>query len=246
MRTAAFRFYGELSDFLPDSTITRRFELPASVKDMIEAVGVPHPEVDLVLANGNPVGWDYLVRDQDRVAAYPRFRSLDVSKDSPVHVAPPSQVRFVLDAHLGRLARYLRLIGLDALHHNDYDDEQLAQIAARHHRVLLTRDLELLKRNAVRRGRYVRAIRPLDQAIEVVDRFDLIDHLEPFSRCMACNGKLRPADRDAVADLVPERARGHSDYTACSGCGRVYWKGSHYRRLEALVAEIRASADRYE
>lgn len=243
VRRAEFRFYAELADFLRGgpTTVPHLFELPASVKDMVEAIGVPHPEVDLVVVNGRPVDWSYLVQDGDRIAVYPRFRSLDVHATSLVHEPPPVVLRFVLDTHLGRLARYLRLLGCDSLHRNDFSDRQLAEIAESEQRVVLTRDIGLLKRSTVRYGYFVRSIEPVQQAREVVARFDV--HIVPFTRCMACNGLLERAEEDDLQGRLPERiGLLHDEFWTCRGCRRTYWRGSHYPKLEAIVEAVRSPA----
>lgn len=249
MPSAEFRCYGELNDFLPpprrQRAFTLAFRVPGSVKDALESQGVPHPEVDLLLVNGESAAFDRTLADGDRVAAYPLFRQLDISAVSLVHVPPPAEPRFALDGHLGRLARYLRLLGFDVAHRPQADDTDLANESAAEDRVLLTRDLDLLKRRVVRRGYRVRNTDPLRQAIEVVRHFGLAGLLSPFTRCLACGEALVPATTEEVAGRVPEGVTSrHAGFHRCSGCGRVYWPGSHHRRLSSLVAEIRSGAGR--
>lgn len=238
---AEFSFYGDLLDFVDAGVVIRCFVNTSSVKDMIEALGVPHPEAGLVVVNGVPVAWDYLVADGDRISVYPRFRSLAVASDSPIHWA--GEARFVLDCHLGRLARYLRLLGFDAVHRPDFTDEEIAELARSEDRIVLTRDVGVLKRSTVRRGRFVRQVRPLAQAVEVVGSFGLSARIVPFARCMVCNGILQTAERGDIERRVPPEARRrHEDFRQCSTCGRVYWKGSHYPRLERIIEAVRKEA----
>jgi uncharacterized protein len=240
---ATFRFYAELNDFLPPArrqvAFPHTFEARASVKDMIEALGVPHPEVELILVNGAPVDFSYAVADGDHVSVYPVFESLDVTPLVRLRPQPLRQPRFVLDAHLGKLAAYLRLLGFDTLYRNDYADPVLAELSRAEHRTLLTRDRGLLKRSAVTHGYYVRETDPRRQLAEVVRRFDLCRAVEPFRRCMRCNGELLPVDKTAIADrLEPETREYYHEFRICAECGQVYWKGSHYRRLVDLVQDI--------
>ena len=183
MGTVAIRCYGELNDFLPfprrQRAFSHAFTVAGSVKDTLESLGVPHPEIDLVLVNGEPAGFDRLLAPGDRVAAYPRFRRLDVAAISPVHVPLPTEPRFLLDGHLGRLARHLRLLGFDTAHQAQADDAALAATAAAEDRILLTRDLDLLKRAVVRRGYRVRRTSPEEQLAEVVRQFDLAGRSAP-------------------------------------------------------------------
>ena len=247
MSRAVFRFYEELNDFLPPGQrrveLEHRFDRRASVKDMIEALGVPHAEVEMILVDGEPVGFDHIVRDGERVSVYPVFESLDLPGHMRVRPRPLREIRFVLDAQLGTLARYLRLCGFDTLYRNDWDDGELARIAAETGRVLLTRDRDLLKRRLVTRGHFVRSDRPRDQAVEVVRRFDLAGRIEPFARCSHCNGRLDDVDKAAIVErLRPLTRRYYDRFRRCSDCGRIYWHGSHAERIERLLADIRAAA----
>jgi len=249
MPSAEFRCYAELNDFLPLPLRRRAFAhpfgVPGSVKDALEALGIPHPEVDLLLVNGEPAGFDRILADGDRVAAFPLFRRLDVSAISPVHLPLPAEPCFTLDGHLGRLARYLRLLGFDAAHQPQADDAALARAAAAGDRILLTRDLDLLKRRIVRRGYRVRSTDPRGQVVEVIRHFGLAERLDPFTRCLACGERLVPADPEEVAGRVPPGvAARRPSFQRCPGCERVYWPGSHHRRLSALVDEVRSAAVR--
>jgi uncharacterized protein with PIN domain len=240
MPAAEIRCYAELNDFLAASRRQRPFAIsfavPGSVKDALESAGVPHPEIDLILVNGEAVGFDRVLAPGDRVAAFPRFRALDVSGLSPTHVPPAAALRFTLDNHLGRLARHLRLLGFDADHSADAGDAALAASAAAGDRVLLTRDLDLLKRAVVRRGYRVRATDPFDQAVEVLRHFAPARLPVPLSRCLPCGAPLVEANPAETAGRVPPRvAARHEVYRRCPGCGRLYWEGTHHRRLAALV-----------
>jgi uncharacterized protein with PIN domain len=235
------RVYGELNDFLApadgQATLVAAFDRGATVKDFIEARGVPHTEIDLVLVNGESVDFGRMLGDGDCVAAYPVFEALDVALVTRVRAEPLRVTRFVLDVHLGRLARYLRLAGFDARYDREAGDDRLAEVSRAEHRVLLTRDQGLLKRRAVTHGYCVRATAPPRQLAEVVSRFDLRRVARPFSRCMACNGVLEAADRRDVAAEVPERSRKHfAEFLRCPTCRRIYWRGSHFPRLEQILA----------
>lgn len=249
MPAAEIRCYGELTDFLPvecrGRTIPYYFSVPGSVKDALESRGIPHPEIDLLLVNGEPVGFSYLLADGDRVAAFPRFRRLDISPVSPVHLPLPEEPRFALDGHLARLARYLRLLGFDAAHSPEAGDAALARQAADEGRILLTRDLDLLKRRVVRLGYRVRNTRPRLQLAEVAGQFSLAQRSRPFTRCLACGETLAGASAEEVTGRVPAGvAARHRTFHTCPGCGRIYWPGSHHRRLTALVEEVLAPPPR--
>jgi hypothetical protein len=214
------------------------------VKDAVEGLGVPHTEVGLVVVDGAAVGFDHRLADGERVAVYPPLRALAVPEAPRLRPEPPRPVRFVADIHLLALARRLRMLGLDALAGPGLvDDDVLARTAVEGGRVLLSRDRGLLKRRAVVHGALVRADDPQDQLVEVVRRFDLLDALAPFTRCMACNGGLRPVPPVEVAAEVPPRAwSSHDAYARCDRCRRVYWEGSHHARLTAALDDVRRRA----
>jgi uncharacterized protein len=245
MKRARFRFYAELNDFLLDdargSDLTREFELGASVKDMIESFGVPHTEIDVVLVNGKSVDFSHRVQDGDHISVYPVFESFDISEVVRVRPEPLRESRFVLDAHLGTLTRYLRLLGFDCDYRNDFSDHELVDVSVSQGRVLLTRDVGILKRSAVTHGYFVRATEPRAQAIEVLRRFDLFGRVVPFRRCLSCNGRLEQVPKaDVEARLPPRTARYYDEFRVCSDCERVYWKGSHYSRMLDFVEEVQA------
>jgi len=243
---AWFRFYAELNDFIaPDRrqvAFLHTVDQRASIKDVIESLGVPHTEIDLILVDGRSVDFSYLVRDGDRVSVYPVFEALDISPVALVRPQPLREVRFVLDTHLGRLAAYLRLAGFDTTCRPDSGDAELADISLREQRILLTRDHGLLKRKVVTHGYFVRATRPADQLVEVLGRFDLVRSVAPFSRCLRCNGEIERAAPELVWSRLPPRIRAaHREFWRCRSCDRAYWKGSHYARLARLVEQAIAS-----
>jgi uncharacterized protein with PIN domain/sulfur carrier protein ThiS len=243
MVTATFRFYGELNAFLAPARRQGAFTAPcaqnATVKHMVEALGVPHTEVALALLNGEAAPLGRLLRDGDRLAVYPCFARFGIAAP-----APPAW-RFVADAHLGGLARLLRMAGFDTLYDNGMDDAAIAAVAAAQSRVVLTRDRELLKRRGVGYGCYVHALRPAGQLAEVAGRLDLAAHAAPFTLCLHCNAPLREVARELVLDRLPETVRAHHrQFSTCDLCHRVYWKGSHWKRMCALLDESLAMAVR--
>ncbi|HSM54599.1 MAG TPA: Mut7-C RNAse domain-containing protein [Candidatus Sulfomarinibacteraceae bacterium] len=249
MKRATFRFYGELNEFLPPPRRQHPLSFPlndrTSVKHPIESMGVPHTEVELILANSRPVDFTYLLQPGDYVSVYPPFHNLDISPLPALRppLAPP--VRFLLDVHLGRLATYLRLLGFDALYRNDYDDEELADLAAESGRVLLSRDRRLLMRKQVTYGQCLRTRDPRAQLEAVLRRFDLYAQIDPWQRCLACNGPLRPVPKEEVLHrLEPKTKRFYDEFHICEDCGKVYWKGSHYPRMRRFIARVRASKAR--
>ena len=242
---ATFRFYEELNDFLAAERRGHEFNVrcarAATTKHMIEALGVPHTEVELILLNGESVGFQRLLADGDRVAVYPTFETFDVSSLLRLRERPLRLSRFVADAHLGGLAHLLRMMGFDTLYDNAFADDAIEQLAAAEHRVVLTRDRELLKRSGVTHGMYVRALRSTEQLGEVFDRLDLAGSARPFTLCLHCNARLVPIGKaQALPRLPPRVATQFERFSACEGCARVYWEGSHWRRMRALVDQLLA------
>ena len=244
MAIAIFRFYEELNDFLASDRKKRDIELVFSgrdtIKDMIESLGIPHTEVDLILVNGESVDFSYIVQDRDRVSVYPVFESIDITPLVRLRPAPLRRPRFVLDTHLGKLAKYLRMLGFDSLYGNDMEDGTLVELScAGEGRTLLTRDIGLLKRKRITNGYFVRETHPRLQAREILERFDLKRMIRPFRLCIHCNGKLRPVDREEAAQMVPAGVlRDFADFVMCDDCRHIYWKGSHYDRMANFIQEL--------
>jgi len=240
---AQFRFYAELNDLIApirrDRTFRYTFSGEPAVKDAIEALGVPHTEVELILVNGGPVNFQYQLRSGDRVSVYPMFESLDIRPLLRLRPRPLRQPRFILDVHLGKLTRLMRLLGLDSVYRNDYDDETIVRISGRERRIILTRDRGLLKHAAVTHGYCVRSTKPSDQIVEVIRRFDLLGQIEPFGRCIRCNEKIEAVTLRQIQDRLPERiAAEPHDWRRCAGCGQIYWQGSHYHRMREWVERL--------
>jgi len=238
---ARFRFYEELNDFLPPRRRKREFAYvfrgAPAVKDAIEALGVPHVEVDLILVDDRSVEFSHVLRSGERVAVYPVFESLDIAPVTRLRERPLRDPRFVCDVHLGKLARRLRVLGFDTLYGDDYDDQTIAAIAAREGRCVLTRDVGLLKRKEIERGYWLRSTEVREQLAEVVARLDLESRIEPFRRCAACNARVEPVDKAEIAHLLEPLTRRHyREFHQCPDCRKIYWQGTHY---ESLLAEIR-------
>ncbi len=245
--TCQMRFYEELNDFLPPARrkvrFIHEFRRRASIKDMIEAIGVPHTEIDLILVNGRSVDFSHIVRDGDQISVYPLFEAFDIQ--SLVRVRPRSLrvSRFVLDVHLGKLARYLRLLGFDTLYRNDYEDAELARLASAERRILLTRDRDLLKRAVVTHGYYVRAVEPRRQVEEIVERLDLYRAIQPLQRCVRCNGLLAVVPKQQVRERLPPETRRYIEaFRECGECGQLYWEGSHVPHIRRFIDDLRARA----
>jgi uncharacterized protein len=231
--TASFSFSGELDPFLARERRGHAFQYTcaraATLKNAIEALGVPHTEIGAVTVNGEPATLQRIVREGDTV---------EVKGSDLFTVTKGCDAFFLADAHLGGLARFLRMLGFDTLHHNALDDAEIRRLASEEARIVLTRDRELLKCREIQRGCYVRALKPEAQLQEVVMRYGLAPLARPFTLCLHCNLELEPLDRDAVAHRVPEKVLLlHPAFTHCRGCDRVYWPGSHYERMRERLRD---------
>lgn len=248
MKSVSIRFYEELNDFLPLNKRKKRYDLHLScrqtVKDLIESQGVPHIEIDLILVNGKPVSFGQILKEGDDISVYPVFESLDISRVTPIENRPLRDSRFILDVHLGRLAKYLRAMGFDTLYRNDYNDAEIVDISNKQKRIILTRDKGILMRNAVERGYWVRNTGVKDQAFEIIRKFDLFSLIEPFNRCLECNGLIEPVSKESVLPFIQPRTKQYyDDFFRCHDCLKIYWKGSHYGRMNNFIRSIKSGKE---
>jgi uncharacterized protein len=242
--TVRLNFHGDLAFFLGRKArveiIERSLSEKTSVKDVVESSGVPHPEVDLILVDGRPVNFGYgLERDRD-IDVYPvRFTCTYFEKD---RLQIRCIKRFVADGHLGKLTRNLRLLGFDVAYDRQAQDRQLLRVMESENRALLTRDRRLLMHAMVKAGYCPRSQNADEQTIEVIRRFDLFDSIAPFTRCLRCNAPLRKvAKADVIEKLEPLTEIYYEEFRCCTGCGQIYWAGSHFSKLQKRLDEIRAN-----
>ncbi len=248
MYQVSLRFYQELNDFLKPELRKKefnyKFKNQRSVKDLIESFGIPHVEVDLILVNGKSVDFDYIVKNNDRISVYPMFERFDITGLTRVRPKPLRNPGFVLDVHLGKLGRKLRMLGFNADYKKFRNDDMLAEISEKKGRVLLTRDRQLLMRKNITHGLYVRSTDPDEQVKEVVERLDLYRLIKPFSRCMACNGDLQPLkygsnEFEKLKKRIPPGVREWCrEYYRCNSCGKIFWKGSHFQKMDRFIEEL--------
>ena len=238
-----FRFYEELNDFLPlvkkKVSFSYTFNGNPSVKDAIEALGIPHVEVDLIIVNGISVGFSYKLRNNDQISVYPVFESLDISTINHLRPAPLRDPKFIPDVHLGKLSKYLRLFGFDTTFKDDLADNEIINISLKEMRIILTRDKNLLKNKNVTHGYWVRSQKPDVQLKEVLQTFDLFKIARPFTRCLECNELVLEVPRSEILDGLKLKTKEfYSDFWKCPGCNRIYWKGSHYESMKKFIDSI--------
>ena len=244
MPAVQLRFYEELNDFLAPQLRKLRFSHGISghpgIKDVIESLGVPHTEVDLILVNGKSVDFSYQVQAGDDIAVYPVFEKLDISPLCRLRPAPLRQPRFIADAHLGKLAKYLRMSGFACNYRNDFTAREIVRlVAADAGLIVLTRGAGLLKCKLISRGYWVRSPEPLRQLREVLQSFQLQDALKPFTLCLVCNGELQSVPKAEIEACLPPKVKAYfKEFMRCSGCLRIYWKGTHYERMTELLRKV--------
>jgi len=242
-RLSFIRFYEELNDFLPEDRrkqdITFRVKYNQTVKDAIESLGVPHAEVDLILVNGRSVDFDYKLKNGNRVSVYPVFETLDISKVTKLRSRALREVRFILDVHLGKLCRYLRMLGFDTYYRNDLDDPEIIERSVKESRIILTRDIGILKNGVVTHGYWLRSQDSKKQLGEVIRRFDLGDRIRPFYRCIVCNGTMEKVDKADIEDRLENGTKKCFDeFYRCRNCKKIYWEGSHYTSMREFVDDV--------
>lgn len=235
------RFYAELNDFLPADKRQVAFlhcvEGTRSVKDTIEAIGVPHTEIDVILVDDRSVDFTHRLQGGERVSVYPVFEHFDISDITRLRPAPLRVTRFIADVHLGTLARYLRLLGFDTVWERDLTDQDIIDRSLREQRIILTRDRGILRNGRVSHAYRLRTIDSQRQIEEVVRALHLSGAIRPYTRCMECNGAIRGASPvDVSGDVPPRVLKQYREFSKCTDCGRVYWAGSHGRKLDAIVA----------
>jgi uncharacterized protein with PIN domain len=242
--TVRLSFHGDLAFFLRSKAgnkiVERRLGEKTSVKDVIESCGVPHPEIDLILVNGQPVGFSHILEFEQEIDVYPIQSLPTLFHENRLQVRVID--RFIADGHLGKLARNLRLLGFDVVYDRDAQDRQLLAVMDIENRALLTRDRWLLMHKVVRHGYYPRSQDATEQTIEVMRRFDLFSSVAPFTRCLRCNALLEGVEKADVMEKLEPLTRIHYEhFRRCTGCRQIYWPGSHFDKLCARLEGIRAT-----
>ena len=246
---ATFSFKHELNDFL--STAQRQQDLKyhfnghPGIKDPIEAQGIPHTEVELILVNGKSVAFNYQLQPDDHVTVYPTINHDFTQNQVTLREQFTGQTAFILDVHLGKLARLLRLLGFDTVYRNDYNDREIIRIALDQNRILLTRDRRMLYNRCITHGQWLHSTDPLKQAGEVIRRFDLSNKIKRFTRCPSCNGHIQEVKKELILDQLETLTKKfYSEFFQCSACKKVYWRGSHYKHILATLNTIQTESRR--
>jgi len=206
---------------------------------MIEALGVPHTEIDLILVNGNSVDFNYILQDEDRVSVYPVFESLNITNVTRLRKLPLRRNKFVADINLGDIVKYMRVLGLDLYYHPLFSTREIIEISKRENRIILTKSRKLLKFKEVSHGIFIRPGTTTEQIRRIIDCLDIKDNINPFSRCLGCNTLLNIVPKEKILDRIPPKTKEFCDeYFQCPSCDKIYWKGTHFIHMKKVVRQI--------
>lgn len=236
MKQVRFRFYEELNNYLPEKRRKVWFEYfftgVISVQDAIQSLGIPSGEIDLILVNQQPKGFDHLLQDDDRISVYPVFELFDLSKISRLREMPLRNPTFICDVHLGRLCKYLRMLGWDALYSNHYTTKEMIAISLQEKRIILSRSCQLIRNKEVTRAYWIRSSNPVEQIKDLIIKLDLSNRINPLIRCLNCNAMIVPVEKLKIHHRLQDRtARYYSEFFNCQNCNQIYWKGSHFENM---------------
>ncbi len=248
MNELKFRFYEELNDFLPEKRkkiiFDYNIEGNPSVKDVVESFGVPHTEVDLIIVNGVSVNFDYNLQDGDFVSVYPVFENMDISELTHLREKPLRNPIFIADIQLGKLAKYLRMLGFDTLYSNKYKEKEIIKISNEEKRAILTRNIFLLKNSRVVCGYWIRSQDAHQQVIQVLHTSDLLSDIKLFKRCSECNGILTLVPKAEIENkLLPNTIKYFTEFHQCTICSKIYWKGSHFKKMLNFSEDLRKEVE---
>ena len=242
MNKVRFRFYEELNNYLPEEMrkvwVEDSFAEGSSIRDVIQFLGIPLDEIDLVLVNQQSVEFDYLLQEGDRISVYPVFESFDLSGISLVREKPLRNPMFICDVHLGRLCKYLRMLGWDTLYSNQYTPKEIIAISLQEKRIILSRSGQLIRHKEVTHAYWIRSAEPIEQIRELIYKLDLSSRGNPLTRCLKCNEKLLPVGKQEILHrLPPLTEKYYNEFLRCPTCDQFYWKGSHYENMLKFIQQ---------
>ena len=243
MPKVMFRFYEELNDFLPEHRKKTDFYATLkgkrSIKDMIEALGVPHTEIDLILVNGISVGFNTILHDNDRISVYPVFESLNITDTTRLRKLPLRRNKFIADINLGNIVKYMRVLGLDVYYDALLSNREIIELSNKEKRIILTKNKQLLKFKDVSHGIFIRPGTTTEQIKRIIDYLDINNDIVPFSRCLRCNTLLKNVSKEQILDRIPPKTKKFcSEFVQCQSCDKIYWKGTHFIKMEKFVRQI--------
>lgn len=242
MIQVSFRFYEELNNYLPEEMqkvwVENRIETQASIGEIIQSLGIPLDDIDLILVNQQSKGFEYFLHDGDRISIYPVFESFDISEMNRLRERLLRNPKFICDVHLGRLCKYLRMLGWDTLYSNEYTPEEMIERSLQEKRILLSRSIHLIRHQGLTHAWWVRSSNPLEQLNDLVTRLDLSKQADPLTRCLNCNSMLVEVNKMEIMDRLEDRtAKYYSEFFVCRTCDQIYWKGSHYESMVKFIEQ---------
>ncbi len=246
MQKAIFRFYKELNEFLPKhrrkTEFEAEFKYKRSIKDMIEALGVPHTEVDVIIANGKSVDFKYILQDGARISVYPALGYLHMENITHLRKTPLCKTKFIADINLGDIVRYMRALGFDVYYDPSLSPSEIIEISKKENRIILTKSRKLLKFKEIAYGLFLRPGTTETQIKNIIDHLDIKDNIKPFSRCLRCNNMLKKVSKEKIADRIPPKTKAFCDeYSYCKSCDKIYWEGTHIIKMKDVIDEILAA-----
>jgi hypothetical protein len=240
MKQVSFRFYEELNNHLPLEKHKVWFEYifsdATSMQDALLSMEVPLDEIDLILVNRQSKGLDYILQDGDRISVYPVFESFDLSGISRIREKPLRDPKFICDVHLGRLSKYMRMLGWDTLYSNQYSPDEMIAISGQEKRIILSRNYQLTRHKKVTHSYWIQSSCPVEQIKDLINKLDLSDKIIPLTRCLKCNHGLMPVEKKKIAHrLQALTAKYYNEFYVCPACDQIYWKGSHFERMSDFI-----------
>ncbi|MCX8057647.1 MAG: Mut7-C ubiquitin/RNAse domain-containing protein [Ignavibacteria bacterium] len=237
------KFHDELKKFLKKKSngfIKHIFIDQTTVKDLIEAFGIPHTEVEVILVNKESVDFNYKIKDGDKIEVFPQYKSELHKKAKRLKYKFKGKPKFVADVHLGKLVREMRKLGLDVYYNSNFDDERIVDISNSENRIIITRDLGLLKRKNVKFGIYLKSNHTKEQLKEIFSKYDLAKLINPLTLCLECGTRLKRISKEkAILKLKNHQFEKSMKFYFCTKCEKIYWQGSHYQRmLKSIEKEI--------
>ncbi len=243
MPKVALRFYSELNDLLPDHRKNTDFEAEfkdkRSVKDIIEAFGVPHTEVDIIIANGESIDFKYILQGGDQISVYPAFEKPNIQNILHLCPAPPFKTRFIVDINLGDIVKLMRVLGFDVYYDQDLSNQNIIELSKKDDRIIITKSRKLLKFKDVAYGLLLHSGTTEAQIKDIIYRLEIKDKVRPFSRCLRCNGILSSVPKEEIEDRIPPKTRSFCDqYSHCESCNKIYWEGTHVFEMRKVIDRI--------
>ncbi|MGE5394050.1 MAG: Mut7-C RNAse domain-containing protein [Candidatus Saccharibacteria bacterium] len=243
MNRVIFRFYEELNDYLPEEMrkgwIESSAEPGTSVGEKIASYGIPLGDIDLILVNQQSESFNYILQNEDRISVYPVFESFDISRVSKLRDKPLRELAFICDVHLGRLCKYLRMLGFDTLYSNDYTPQKIIEISNAEKRIILSKNIQLIRHKEVTHAYWVRSANPREQLNDLIYGLDILKWAQPLTRCLNCNSMLERVKKEDIINRLEERtATYYTEFFRCPGCDQIYWKGSHYESMLEFIHQI--------